>query len=363
MKIRFILAFAALWWSCLALAWAQISECQVKNISNISARVVWVTDAPASSFVDLWLGEPYLNYLGRYGSTLLVLTHEVFLRNLAPLTDYSVKACSRMNDSTRPEYFSNLLRFRTLADDIIVNFSLAEELLPEPKALVNGQKNVLIFPLLVANNNISDVYLTRLTFRTSSPIDSLVYNFYLKNEAGQTLAAVEQLSRDLVVEFSGLNQLIEQGTNQKFYLFADIQKGKKSALFSFKLNCPDDVKTVALSGQTVKTFGQVSSNRFSVAPNTAIEVEGLERTAVLSQSYPNPFQDEAAIAYEVVGYWPVSLKIFNACGREELTLVNETKIPGQYVAKFSGQNLKPGEYFYVLRIGDIYEIRKMILLK
>jgi hypothetical protein len=59
----------------------------------------------------------------------------------------------------------------------------------------------------------------------------------------------------------------------------------------------------------------------------------------------------------------VSLKIYDALGKEVQTLVNEKLSPGSYEAEFNGSNLSSGMYFYKFVSGDFVETKRMILIK
>ncbi|MDP1677088.1 MAG: FG-GAP-like repeat-containing protein [Bacteroidota bacterium] len=83
----------------------------------------------------------------------------------------------------------------------------------------------------------------------------------------------------------------------------------------------------------------------------------------LFQNYPNPFNPSTIINYQlpVAGY--VTLKVYDAIGREVTTLVNEVKQAGYYSAKFDGNRLSNGIYFYTLRSGTFTETKKLVLMK
>jgi hypothetical protein len=83
----------------------------------------------------------------------------------------------------------------------------------------------------------------------------------------------------------------------------------------------------------------------------------------LAQNYPNPFNPSTVISYSIPNTSNVSIKIFNLLGQEVKTLVNETKAPGNYQVNFNASNLSSGIYFYTLRAGNFYQVKKMMLLK
>ncbi len=84
---------------------------------------------------------------------------------------------------------------------------------------------------------------------------------------------------------------------------------------------------------------------------------------VLEQNHPNPFNPETAISYQLSAFGKVTLKVFDALGREVSELVNEEKATGRYTVKFDGSKLSSGIYFYQLRSGDFVETKKFVLIK
>ena len=83
----------------------------------------------------------------------------------------------------------------------------------------------------------------------------------------------------------------------------------------------------------------------------------------LEQNYPNPFNPSTVISYSIPKGNNVTLKIFNILGQEVSTLVNSFKAPGKYSVNFNASNLSSGIYFYVLRSGSYFQVKKMMLLK
>lgn len=85
----------------------------------------------------------------------------------------------------------------------------------------------------------------------------------------------------------------------------------------------------------------------------------------LNQNHPNPFNPETTISYQLPSASHVSLKVYDALGREVATLVDEFKQAGNYNSKFSTQNskLSSGVYFYKLSAGSFSQTQKMLLIK
>jgi hypothetical protein len=96
---------------------------------------------------------------------------------------------------------------------------------------------------------------------------------------------------------------------------------------------------------------------------TSVRENSVPVTFSLSQNYPNPFNTTTEIRYQTSEVSHVTLKVFNALGREVATLVNEVKQPGDYTAPWDGSGAASGVYFYRLQAGYFIATRKLLLLK
>ncbi len=84
---------------------------------------------------------------------------------------------------------------------------------------------------------------------------------------------------------------------------------------------------------------------------------------LLYQNYPNPFNPKTIINFQLPKSGKVSLKVYNAVGKEVITLINENKNSGNYNINFDGSNFPSGIYFYTLKSGSFKESKRMLLLK
>lgn len=96
--------------------------------------------------------------------------------------------------------------------------------------------------------------------------------------------------------------------------------------------------------------------------------EQIPTQLALYANYPNPFNPNTTIAFDIPKPTPVSLEIFNILGQRVATLVNKNLIPGSYryfwnAKNDNGQPLSSGIYFYQLKAGDRRIIKKMLLAK
>ncbi len=94
-------------------------------------------------------------------------------------------------------------------------------------------------------------------------------------------------------------------------------------------------------------------------------------TYELFQNYPNPFNPTTTIEYQLPGTgarFNVSLKIYDAIGREVANLVNEQQEPGFYQKTFDASRYASGMYIYRLAAKDEQNnqhtfVKKMLMVK
>jgi predicted esterase len=83
----------------------------------------------------------------------------------------------------------------------------------------------------------------------------------------------------------------------------------------------------------------------------------------LYNNFPNPFNPETVISYQLPESDHVELKVYDILGYETLTLVNGEQYPGQHKIKLDGTNLTSGIYFYQIKTANFIETKKMLLIK
>jgi len=96
--------------------------------------------------------------------------------------------------------------------------------------------------------------------------------------------------------------------------------------------------------------------------------ESLPRQFALHDNYPNPFNPETRIRFEVGKQENVQLIIYDMLGRKVRTLVNDNYDPGMYVINWDGMNdsrqpVSSGPYLYRIKAGEFIDHKKMILVR
>lgn len=83
----------------------------------------------------------------------------------------------------------------------------------------------------------------------------------------------------------------------------------------------------------------------------------------LHKNFPNPFNPQTTIQYDIKDRGLVEIKVFDILGKEVANLVNEVKEEGIHKIVFDASNLPSGVYIYSLRVNDFVQNQKMTLLK
>lgn len=97
-------------------------------------------------------------------------------------------------------------------------------------------------------------------------------------------------------------------------------------------------------------------------------VSSIPSAFVLEQNYPNPFDPETTIEYQLPHAAEVEISIFNLPGQKVTTLVKEYKTAGYHKLIWSGTDesgrlAASGVYLYHLKAGKFVAMKKMLLLR
>jgi len=107
-----------------------------------------------------------------------------------------------------------------------------------------------------------------------------------------------------------------------------------------------------------------TSNHKEENPAFMNEVNKIINGDYLSANYPNPFVQSTTIAYSLKESGPAALSVYNVFGRKVAELVKSgNHAKGIHYVKFEAADLPEGVYFYILRAGDYFETKKMLIIK
>jgi outer membrane protein assembly factor BamB len=137
-----------------------------------------------------------------------------------------------------------------------------------------------------------------------------------------------------------------------------------------------EIETFTTATPAMDTYGNlyVCSGRklYAIGPGgvSGIADNASEQPArdVFLHNYPNPFNPETTIRFQLPEDELLELTIHNLQGQMVRTLVNEVVPAGMHSAIWNGRDsngnrASSGIYFYKLKAGELLRVRKMILLK
>jgi len=125
-----------------------------------------------------------------------------------------------------------------------------------------------------------------------------------------------------------------------------------------------------LPGKVAYRLKQID-NDGSYTYSHSVEVNAaLPATVTLEQNFPNPFNPETVIRYALPVAGDVSLKVYDATGRQVTTLVQKTQEAGNQSIVFSaaGSGIASGVYLYKLHVATadgrhFTQTRKLVVMK
>ncbi|MCL4708743.1 right-handed parallel beta-helix repeat-containing protein [bacterium] len=137
--------------------------------------------------------------------------------------------------------------------------------------------------------------------------------------------------------------------------------GAKEVLKEYAGLYPDDENTVMMKMamgeitlEDLQGLGKLTQPARESEKDKSM-ASGLPKSFALAGNYPNPFNPETAIRYEIPEDGRVIIKIFNIQGKEVVTLYDGERSAGKYVIPWNGtdrhgQAVASGVYFYQVRL-------------
>ncbi len=119
-----------------------------------------------------------------------------------------------------------------------------------------------------------------------------------------------------------------------------------------------------LGGNTGTIRGDNDMYVVKLGPETSVDSNSkLPSNTTLLQNYPNPFNASTTISFNIVRKQSVTIKLYDALGREVKTIYNQTCEPGYHKFNYDASSLKTGIYFYTIYTADKSETAKMVIIK
>ena len=120
------------------------------------------------------------------------------------------------------------------------------------------------------------------------------------------------------------------------------------------------------------TEGQLRDGNFglnAVPTPVSVLIETRPEIYALAENYPNPFNPETTIKYQLPEAGDVRLEVYNMLGQVVTTLVDQHQLARRYTVLWqgtndNGQTVGSGIYFYRIQVGGEFQsVKKMLLLK
>ncbi|MGQ9609414.1 MAG: cohesin domain-containing protein [bacterium] len=116
-----------------------------------------------------------------------------------------------------------------------------------------------------------------------------------------------------------------------------------------------------------------ANDRINELPDASFTIQAIPKQTLLLPNYPNPFNPETWIPYQLSEANDVSIDIYNLNGQLVRSLKLGYKQPGFYINKENsaywdgrnefGESVSSGIYFYMIKTGNFVSTRKMTILR
>ena len=257
-------------------------------------------------------------------------------------------------------YSSKALIFGTTADSINNNpvFLFGTDTL-----FVLGQASLVPQRRFLHNRPFEPVAIFPVTYQSSRTYSSTHYDTTFNASGSVAATNVYSGSDSLTVDGYGTLKVLGRQfeclrVRLNHYTFSD-----KEFMFLTREGLLLDITMASSQLDT----GLVQPTEVSlVVPASVVAVDKqvlLPSGYTLEQNYPNPFNPSAIISFSLPSKSNVSLKVFDALGRQVSVLVADELPAGTYSRRWDAAGMPSGVYFYRLQAGEYLETKTMVLLK
>jgi hypothetical protein len=147
------------------------------------------------------------------------------------------------------------------------------------------------------------------------------------------------------------------------YSDADLMEGGTDGLPIGDLNWFPDAKADFNTNKATYFSSLLAAWNAGTTVLAVKELGGVVTEFKLSQNYPNPFNPMTTIEFSLPKAGNVTLKVYDALGKEVATLLDGFKTAQSYRVDFDASSLASGVYFYTLNTGNFSQTKKMVLMK
>ncbi|MCK9211454.1 MAG: T9SS type A sorting domain-containing protein [Ignavibacteriaceae bacterium] len=234
---------------------------------------------------------------------------------------------------------------------------------------LNNQVNGFIFPtpktvIRKKNKTVGEQLMAELPWKLKGYTQSTVAIFTVTSE-GKPASQGSVAAAFINGECRAISEVKQNGEGTAFVTL--VINGDREEEATFKIYEADkkevfgsNLKINTKPGTTIQGIVELPFNLI-----TGVEEPILPKTTELLNAYPNPFNPETVIRWQLAAGNYVSIKVFDVLGNEVATLVDEYQEAGVHHATFSAQKseLSSGIYIYRMQTGNYISVKKLLLLK
>jgi hypothetical protein len=120
---------------------------------------------------------------------------------------------------------------------------------------------------------------------------------------------------------------------------------------------------IAAADHTLRSVSVADAEPLMVVESTVSAGERVGSAGFsLGQNFPNPVSEMSRFKYEIPQMSHVEITLHDLLGKPVQVLVNETRTPGMHVVEFDSGWISPGSYFYTMKAGEFFTVRKMQIM-
>ena len=205
---------------------------------------------------------------------------------------------------------------------------------------------------------------------------SNIYHLSCAN-GGSTLTSVQLTQQNILLlsgkkykfefdAYAGTSKRMQSSFSPIFSVLTNVTSTHKHFSYNVQTTSSVNVQTKLLINAGVSKGDLYLSNiSLKDVTSNAVEQSSTSPTSfTLNQNYPNPFNPTTTISFELPQANLVTLKVYDALGREVATLYDQKSAnAGIHQVSFDASNLSGGIYFYRMQAGSFVQTKKMALIK
>lgn len=235
------------------------------------------------------------------------------------------------------------------------------ELIPYQRLFAAGYQDVVMMGHLY-NSFLDPVYPASLSKKVATDLlrTKLGFNGLIITDGMAMQAITANYSFENAVEYA-----VNAGDDILLYT-TDIRNGgslAKNVIDIIEQRINSGKISAAKIDESYSRIIQLKSKYGLITSLGELAQSNLPEKFVLYQNYPNPFNPATSISFQISERFFVSLIVFNSIGQVVTTLISKEMPQGVHEIKFNGTSLSTGVYYYQLRVGNLVQTKKMLLVK